>query len=72
MNQINNILNSLENSDRIKVFLPNGAFIQGKKKKIQHQMQYQPSDLEVYKTETGFTAVPLHPNLKKEVVIYLK
>lgn len=72
MNRINKILETLERSDRVKIFLPSGAYIQGKKRKIQREINQYPSELEVYKTETGFVPVPFLINLKKEVVIYLR
>lgn len=70
METLDKTLNNLKNSDRVKIILPSGAYLQGKKKKVQRNIQLINSDLVISKTEIGYIPVPFRVNLQKEVVIY--
>ena len=70
METLSKIFSELNNSDRVKVILPSGIYLQGRKKKVQRDIQQLNSELEVSKTEIAYTSIPFRVNLCKEVVIY--
>lgn len=72
MQTVDDVLNPLKKSDRVKVILPNGIYFQGKRKKVQQDVNQLHSDLKVLKTEINYVPLPFRVNLCKETVIYLQ
>ncbi|MDE5977443.1 MAG: hypothetical protein K2G70_03105 [Turicibacter sp.] len=72
MQTVDDVLNSLKKSDRVKVILPNGIYFQGKRKRVQQDISHLHSNLSVSKTEISYVPLLFRINLCKETVIYLQ
>lgn len=69
MKTIKDALKPLKNSDRIKIIMPSGAFIQGRKRKILRDLKYSDYEFEVTDTKIQFVPLPLRQNLVREFVV---
>lgn len=70
MQSVDDVLNPLKKSARVKVILPNGIYFQGKRKRVQQDISKLHSNLKVSKTEISYVPLPFRVNLCKETVIY--
>lgn len=71
MEQLIEAIEKLENSDRVKVILPSGIYLEGKKKKVMRDVRQFKKDLKIIKIEKSFVPLPYRLSLCKEVIIYV-
>lgn len=69
MKTIEDALKPLKNSDRVKILMPGGVFMQGKKRKIIRDLKYSDYEFEVTDTKIQFVPLPFRQNLTQEFVV---
>lgn len=69
MKTIEDALKPLKNSDRVKILMPGGVFMQGKKRKILRDLKYSDYEFNVTETKIQFVPLPFRQNLHKSLLL---
>ena len=69
MKTIEEALMPLKNSDHVKILMPNGVFMQGRKRKILRDLKYSDYEFKVTDTTIQFVPFPFKRNLEREFVV---
>lgn len=69
MKTIEDALKPLKNSDRVKILMPGGVFMQGRKRKILRDLKYSDYEFWVTETKIQFVPLPFRQNLTQEFVV---
>lgn len=72
MKTIEDALKPLKNADRVKIILPCGTFIQGRKRNILKNLPHNEHGFNVTDTKIQFIPLPLRKNLYPEFIIIVE
>lgn len=69
MKTIEDALKPLKNSDHVKIIMPGGVFMQGRKRKIIRDLKNSDYDFNVTGTKIQFVPIPFRQNLAPEYIV---